>query len=190
MRRTVCLYSPSLVLAAWAAAWAAGATTNGVMVAALLAEAVAIWLHVQEQLRRYRDGPQTAHVQRRSADRRRSYRDLWLVALSVILVWSSFIAVNAADDAKHVAVQNRRAIRQSCDLVAARIEDNIVRLSQTVDYLNDPRNVRENPGLVRTIHDVSIPFNVRQIRVDRKNFPSTCGSPPRLPAKVRPLFRR
>lgn len=192
MRRTLVLYSPSIVLFAWAVAWAVGATSDGVMVAALLLEGGAIWLHVKEQIRRYRTGelPPTGKMNRRHEDRRRSYRDFWLVALSVVLVWSAITSVNAAEDAKRATVRNGIAIRQGCRLTKARVKDNMTRLEQAVDYLKDPQNVRENPGLVRTVKNVSIPFNVRQIKVDRQNFPSSCGHAPKLRRDLRRFFKR
>jgi hypothetical protein len=205
MRRTLILYSPSIVLAGWAIAWAAGATTNGVMVGALVAEAVAIWLHVREQLRRFNGRPvRPVRARRRAEDRRRSYRDVWLIAISVVVLWSTHTGQDTADDAKRASrdaktaaetakkasQKNRVAILQNCSLTLARLADNTTRLQQAVDYVNDPRNTSENPGLVRTVKTISIPFNVRQIKVDRKRFPSSCGSPPNLPRSLRPLFRR
>jgi hypothetical protein len=193
VRRALVLYSPSIVLFAWALVWAAGARSGGVVIVALLVEAGAVWLHVQEQLHRFRDGPEPAAsfgLPRREADRRRTYRDFWLVAISLVLLWSAIQGQQTANDANRATRQNHVAILQGCALTKARLQDNVTRLEQTVDYLKDPRNVRENPGLVRTVREVSIPFNVRQIRVDRKNFPSSCGPPPALPRDLVRLVDR
>lgn len=50
------LYSPAIVLAVWAVVWAAGATTDAVMVVFLTLTAMATVIHVRTSLeRRWRD---------------------------------------------------------------------------------------------------------------------------------------
>jgi len=46
--RTIRIYSPALVLAVWAAAWALGATSDAVIVLGLAATCVAVVLHCLE----------------------------------------------------------------------------------------------------------------------------------------------
>lgn len=164
MRRTLCLYSPSLVLAGWAAAWAAGATTNGVMVAALLAEAVAIWLHVKEQLRRFNGRPvRTVKARRRAEDRRRTYRDLWLFAISAVVVWALF-AGKAETDTR---------TGQFCHLITARLADLEQRLHDTNRYLASPAG-RERNGINGFVRKSSLPNLRDQVRTERRNLPPVC----------------
>jgi hypothetical protein len=164
VRRTVCLYSPSLVLAGWAAAWAAGATTNGVMVVALLAEAVAIWLHVREQLRRFNGRPvRTVRARRRAEDRRRTYRDFWLLAISAVVVWALFAAKGETDT----------RTGQFCHLITARIADLDQRVRDTESYLNSPAG-RERTGINGFIRKASLPNLRDQVRTERRNLPPVC----------------
>lgn len=57
MLRNLKLYAPSLALLVWASVWAAGATSDAVMVVFLLLTAVAVYFHSRESFDRIRRRP-------------------------------------------------------------------------------------------------------------------------------------
>ena len=134
------LYAPSIALFLWAIAWAIGIRGDAVVVLGLVTTGVAVLLHIRAAVDRLHGkvtfSPQAKRVRR--VLRENWYRDVWLLAITALVV----LALLSDQDVQDTLVHNQR-----CDL------EN--RIAQSEEFLEQRGD--EEPVLADYIRKTTLP---------------------------------